>query len=96
MAELENMSDEQMRRGGRWRGSGGALEISYLTGIPYDFLRLAGGYQGEGSVFVVRAEHPPPPELIKQVFPFATTLRSRCARLSGSRLGCEGDWAEGD
>ena len=40
-------SQDQLRRAGRWCGQG-AMHESYLTGIPYDFLRMVAGYGDQG------------------------------------------------
>ena len=76
MAELQGLSMEQLRRAGRWRGSG-AIQESYLTGIPYDFLRLVAGYGDIGSVFVLRGELDPPQALVDQVFPQVASMKTR-------------------
>ena len=75
MAEMEGMDPEQLRRAGRWRGHSSMLQ-SYLTGIPYEFLTQSAGYNGKGTVFVLRNEVTPGRGLISQVFPELDALRA--------------------
>lgn len=87
MAEEAEIGDTQIRRGGRWasKSGGGSLDESYLTGIPFELCRHTAGYSGKGSVFVMRAEVEPPPDMAAQVFPFVAKLKAQRARTSSQR-----------
>ena len=84
LAELEDIPVEQIRRAGRWRESGALLE-SYLTGIPYDFVRNVAGFDHKGSVYVLRADVVPSPAMVAQVFPFVKKLKAQQARTEAQR-----------
>ena len=85
IGEMTIKDPDQLRRGGRWRGSG-AFHESYLIGIPYEFVRTVAGHGDIGSVFVVRAELEPPAALRAQVFPFVASLK-RSQKQSDAQRG---------
>ena len=56
-----------------------------MTGIPFELCRHTAGYSGKGSVFVMRADVEPPPDMAAQVFPFVARLKAQRARTSAQR-----------
>ena len=69
MAELQTVSEMQIRKAGRWNMS--VMESRYLSHLPRNFMRAAAGFdQAGGQFFLDRALIDPPEALAAQVFPW--------------------------
>ncbi|KAE8213455.1 hypothetical protein CF319_g9169 [Tilletia indica] len=69
LAEAGGASEAAVRRAGRWNQA--TMETCYLTRLPRPVLRVHAGFHPDGGTYFLRRDHPPPPELLAQIFPQA-------------------------
>ena len=63
-------------RAGLWNQT--ALVLSYLTGLPLQFMRSMAGFGLEaGKFYLARAKLEPPSSLAKQIFPWVEQWEQR-------------------
>ena len=68
MAELKGISEDQIRRAGRWNHE--SMVGCYLNALPRQFMRsMAGHPAGMGCFEIRRAAVQPPDELLSQIWP---------------------------
>jgi hypothetical protein len=68
MAELKGVSEEQIRRAGRWNQE--QMVGCYLNSLPREFMRSMAGHPSQIGCFEIRrAAIAPPPELLSLIWP---------------------------
>lgn len=68
MAELKGVSEEQIRRAGRWNQD--QMVGCYLNSLPREFMRSMAGHPSQMGCFEIRrAAIAPPPELLSLIWP---------------------------
>ena len=75
-AELKGVSDEQIRRAGRWNQE--QMVDCYLSSLPREFMRLMSGHPAQRGCFEVRqAAVTPPDALLSLIWPDLDDWRGR-------------------
>ena len=76
MAELKGVSEEQIRRAGRWNQE--QMVGCYLNALPREFMRSMAGHPSQMGCFKIRrASVAPPKELLALVWPGLEAWRGR-------------------
>jgi hypothetical protein len=88
-AEIHGSSLGQISQAGRWNQS--VLCQAYLRHLPRQFMRIVAGFSASiGDYFLARAQHEPPYELQKQLWPWIEEWEPRF-----EARACRRSWAEG-
>jgi hypothetical protein len=81
-AELKGVSEEQIRRAGRWNQE--QMVGCYLNSLPREFMRRMAGHPAQVGCFEIRrASIVPPDELLSQIWPELDIWRDRFGPLQG-------------
>jgi hypothetical protein len=81
-AELRGVSEEQIRRAGRWNQE--QMIGCYLNSLPRKFMRSMAGHPLQPGCFEIdRAAAPPPDELLQLIWPELNSLRDDLSRQQG-------------
>jgi hypothetical protein len=76
MAELKGVSEEQIRRAGRWNQE--QMAGCYLNSLPREFMRLMAGHPSQMGCFEIRrAAIAPPTELLSLIWPGLDTWKGQ-------------------
>ena len=68
MAELKGVSEDQIRRAGRWNQE--QMVGCYLNSLPREFMRSMAGHPSQMGCFEIRrASVTPPDELLSMIWP---------------------------
>lgn len=68
LADRSNVSEEQIRRQGRWGHD--SLVVNNLEGIPMEFLKSKAGFEQDETFSIARERIIPPKSLQKKIFPW--------------------------
>jgi hypothetical protein len=76
MAELKGVSEDQIRRAGRWNQD--QMVSCYLNSLPREFMRSMAGHPSQMGCFEIgRAGIPPPDELLSMIWPGLDAWKGR-------------------
>jgi hypothetical protein len=82
LAELKGVTEEQIKRAGRWNHD--QMMGCYLTSLPLPYMRRMGGHPSQSGCFEVqRAKIKPPPELLSLIWPKLDQWKGRFGKEDG-------------